>query len=35
VFALVSALSWIAEQAPALADRTEHLFGLIMSAIRG
>jgi AcrR family transcriptional regulator len=35
VFALVSALSWIAEQAPALADRTEYLFGLIMSAIRG
>jgi AcrR family transcriptional regulator len=34
VFALVSALGWIADEAPVLADRTEHLFSLVMDALR-
>jgi AcrR family transcriptional regulator len=36
LFGLVSALGWLADQAPeAMAGRTDHLFGLIMDAVRG
>jgi hypothetical protein len=34
LFALVSALGWISEQAPVMADRVDYLFGLVMDAIR-
>jgi AcrR family transcriptional regulator len=34
LFALVSALGWISDQTPTMADRTNHLFGLIMDALR-
>jgi AcrR family transcriptional regulator len=34
LFALVSALGWISEQAPAMADRVDYLFGLVMDAIK-
>lgn len=35
LFGLVSALGWLADQAPVMAGRTDHLFGLIMDAVRG
>jgi hypothetical protein len=34
VFALVNALSWVAEQAPSLAARRDHLFELVMDGLR-
>ncbi|MEU1391856.1 MULTISPECIES: helix-turn-helix domain-containing protein [unclassified Nonomuraea] len=34
LFALASAVSWIADQAPSLAARGDHLFGLIMDGLR-
>lgn len=34
LFSLVSAIGWLADQTPALADRADHLFGLIMDALR-
>jgi AcrR family transcriptional regulator len=33
LFALMASIGWITEQAPSLADRSEHLFSLIMDAI--
>jgi AcrR family transcriptional regulator len=33
VFALVSALSWVVEQAPAVAERRDHLFRLVMDGL--
>ncbi|MGW0803993.1 TetR/AcrR family transcriptional regulator [Nonomuraea sp. NPDC002799] len=33
LFALVNALSWITDQAPALAERREHLFSLVMDGL--
>jgi AcrR family transcriptional regulator len=33
LFALISAIGWITDQAPSLADRQEHLFSLIMDAL--
>jgi AcrR family transcriptional regulator len=33
LFALVSAIGWLSDQAPMMADRAEHLFALIMDAI--
>lgn len=34
LFALVNALSWIADQAPTLAERREHHFRLVMDGLR-
>lgn len=34
LFALTNALSWIADQAPTLAERQEHLFRLVMDGLR-
>jgi AcrR family transcriptional regulator len=34
LFALVSAVGWIAEQAPSLASRREHLLALVMSGLQ-
>ncbi|MEV4098231.1 TetR/AcrR family transcriptional regulator [Streptosporangium saharense] len=34
LFALVNAVSWIAEQAPSLAARREHLFALVIDGLR-
>ncbi|BAJ29508.1 MULTISPECIES: TetR/AcrR family transcriptional regulator [Kitasatospora] len=34
LFALVSAVSWIGGQAPALAERREHLFGVVVDGLR-
>jgi AcrR family transcriptional regulator len=34
VFALTNAVAWIAEQSPAFAKRKDHLFSLIMDAVR-
>ncbi|MFJ9948840.1 TetR/AcrR family transcriptional regulator [Kitasatospora sp. NPDC091207] len=34
LFALVNALGWIADQAPGLAERREHLFRLVMDGLR-
>jgi AcrR family transcriptional regulator len=34
LFALVSAIGWIGDQAPSLAHRSDHLFSLIMDALR-
>ncbi|GAA3556707.1 TetR/AcrR family transcriptional regulator [Nonomuraea rosea] len=34
LFALVNALSWIADQAPSLASRREHLFALVMDGLK-
>jgi AcrR family transcriptional regulator len=34
LFALVSALGWITDQAPSLAGRRAHLFSLVMSGLR-
>ena len=33
LFALVGAISWIADQAPAIADRREHLFSLVLDGL--
>ncbi|WP_282206240.1 TetR/AcrR family transcriptional regulator [Kitasatospora fiedleri] len=34
LFALANAVSWIADQAPVLAERSEHLFGLVVDGLR-
>lgn len=34
LFALVSAVSWITDQAPSLSGRADHLFGLVMDGLR-
>jgi AcrR family transcriptional regulator len=34
LFALVSAIGWLSDQTPVMADRADHLFGLIMDALR-
>ncbi|WP_241681671.1 TetR/AcrR family transcriptional regulator [Streptomyces sp. CB01881] len=34
LFALVNALSWVTGQAPTLAERREHLFGLVMDGLK-
>jgi AcrR family transcriptional regulator len=34
LFALVSAIGWLSDQAPAMADRADHLFGLVMDAVK-
>jgi AcrR family transcriptional regulator len=34
LFALVSAVGWIADQAPSIAARREHLFSLVMDGLR-
>ncbi|MBP0448604.1 helix-turn-helix transcriptional regulator [Kitasatospora sp. RG8] len=34
LFTLVNALSWATDQAPALAERREHLFGLVMDGLK-
>jgi len=33
LFALITSIGWITDQAPSLADRSDHLFSLIMDAI--
>ncbi|MER7756483.1 hypothetical protein [Kitasatospora sp. NPDC097643] len=34
IFALANALSWIADRAPTLADRRDHLFRLVLDGLR-
>ncbi|WP_244179018.1 TetR/AcrR family transcriptional regulator [Streptomyces rubellomurinus] len=34
LFALANALSWIADQAPTLAERSDHLFDLVLDGLR-
>ena len=33
VFALVSAVGWVSEQGPLVAERREHLFSLVMDGL--
>ncbi|MBV2156507.1 hypothetical protein RZ50_027125 [Kitasatospora sp. SUK 42] len=34
LFALANALSWITDQAPTLAERRDHLLGLVLDGLR-